>query len=234
MLSNRNPFFYERNTNVLSTHTKDWVRTKERVENQSHVQNPMGRNACHGYRISSVFSLYIRLGSPLFFLSLSSSLCIFLFTNRSLILDIARAQNDHICSSMGVPASVIFEGKFSSNSMCAIPKTHGRKVLLLAVRLRRRVGASSSPRGPVRRVGTGPARLGRREAHLLVPSPRTGEGIGMLCGGRSAPARRTANGRGARGGGTRKGAGRVGRRVGVRDPNEAKRKKQKERSLHCL
>ena len=36
---------------------------------------------------------------------------------RSDLVDIMRCVNDHIAAAMGVPASVIFEGKFSSNSM---------------------------------------------------------------------------------------------------------------------
>jgi hypothetical protein len=36
---------------------------------------------------------------------------------RSDLVDLARMVNDHVCASMGVPASVVFEGKFSSNSM---------------------------------------------------------------------------------------------------------------------
>lgn len=36
---------------------------------------------------------------------------------RSDLVDLMRVVNDHIAASMGVPASVIFEGKFSSNSM---------------------------------------------------------------------------------------------------------------------
>lgn len=36
---------------------------------------------------------------------------------RSDLVDLIRVVNDHIAAAMGVPASVIFEGKFSSNSM---------------------------------------------------------------------------------------------------------------------
>ena len=36
---------------------------------------------------------------------------------RSDLVDLMRVVNDHIAAAMGVPASVIFEGKFSSNSM---------------------------------------------------------------------------------------------------------------------
>ena len=36
---------------------------------------------------------------------------------RSDLVELARMVNDHVCASMGVPASVVFEGKFSSNSM---------------------------------------------------------------------------------------------------------------------
>ena len=36
---------------------------------------------------------------------------------RSDLVDLIRVVNDHVAAAMGVPASVIFEGKFSSNSM---------------------------------------------------------------------------------------------------------------------
>lgn len=52
---------------------------------------------------------------------------------RSDLVDLARMVNDHVCASMGVPASVVFEGKFSSNSMsqlqlcvARVPRAHIR------------------------------------------------------------------------------------------------------------
>jgi hypothetical protein len=43
---------------------------------------------------------------------------------RSDLVDIMRCVNDHIAAAMGVPASVIFEGKFSSNSMSQLQVRH--------------------------------------------------------------------------------------------------------------
>ena len=44
---------------------------------------------------------------------------------RSDLVDIMRCVNDHIAAAMGVPASVIFEGKFSSNSMSQLQLMNG-------------------------------------------------------------------------------------------------------------
>ena len=44
---------------------------------------------------------------------------------RSDLVDLMRVVNDHIAASMGVPASVIFEGKFSSNSMSQLQLLNG-------------------------------------------------------------------------------------------------------------
>ena len=44
---------------------------------------------------------------------------------RSDLVDIMRCVNDHIAAALGVPASVIFEGKFSSNSMSQLQLLNG-------------------------------------------------------------------------------------------------------------
>ncbi len=74
---------------------------------------------------------------------------------RSDLVELIRVVNDHIAAAMGVPASVIFEGKFSSNSMSQLQLCAAtRRAPPLPPLTARRAAVSTPPSLPSRSPST--------------------------------------------------------------------------------
>lgn len=98
---------------------------------------------------------------------------------RSDLVDVIRVVNDHVAAALGVPASVIFEGKFSSNSMsqCAPPPA-------------RAIAPSPTHPSPVLRKAAAPQHDGDLDCHCGEQSADGGlpRLLRRLGGGRRADA----------------------------------------------